>query len=260
MNRRTLNPLVSLVPSLVAAAILIVVWDVVIRVFDIKDFLAPSPWEMLAEIQRDSKTLMLACLLTGRAAVTGLIASVVLGTVIGFLFSQVGWLRRAFFPYAIFLQTVPIVAIAPILVLWIGNGIESVIAVSFILGLFPIITNVTSGMMSVPTEMVELFQLNRANAWQRFAKLQFPFTLPYLLTGVKIAGGLTVIGAIVGEFFVGYGNQGKGLGYMIRQSVEMNRTPQLFAVVFLSTLLGVFFFAATSCLDTIVLRKWSDRT
>ena len=169
-----------------------------------------------------------ACLLTGRAAATGLVASVVAGTAIGFFFSQVSWLRRAFYPYAIFLQTLPIVAIAPILVLWIGNRIESVIAVSFILGLFPIVTNVTSGMMAIPTEMIELFQINRAMRRHQFFKLQFPFAVPYLLTGVKVAGGLAVIGAIVGEFFVGFGNQGKGLGYLIRQSVEMSRTPQLF--------------------------------
>ena len=260
MKKRLMALFVNVGPSLIAAIVLVIAWDVFIRVYDIIDLVAPSPWEMLSEIQRDSKTLSLACLLTGKAALCGLMASVIAGTAIGFLFSQVAWLRRAFYPYAIFLQTVPIVAVAPILVLWIGNGIESVIAVSFILGLFPIITNVTSGMMSIPSEMIELFQINRANVWQRFVKLQFPFTVPFLLTGVKIAGGLTVIGAIVGEFFVGYGNQGKGLGYLIRQSVEMHRTPQLFAVVFLSTLLGVFFFVLTSCLDTIILRKWSDRT
>ena len=140
--------------------------------------------------------------------------------------------------------------------LWIGYGVASVIAVTFVLSLFPIVTNVTTGMLAVPKTYHELFTLNAASGWHRFWKLQFPSTIPHLITGIKISAGLATIGAIVGEYFVGHGADGLGLGFMIRQAVDMNRTERLFAVVLLSTLLGVTLFGLTSLLADTVLRRW----
>jgi NitT/TauT family transport system permease protein len=248
-----------LLPPGVAAVVFFVAWALIIRVFDIRPFLAPTPTGMLAALFKDFETMMRACLLTGKASISGLLLSTAMGTAVGVVFAQIPLLRRAMYPYAIFLQTVPIVAIAPLLVLWIGNGLASVIAVAFILSLFPIVTNVTAGMTSVPESFEELFRLNHARPWQRFTKLQFPHAIPHLMTGIKISGGLAVIGSIVGEFFVGYGAEGRGLGYMIRQSVEMNRTDRLFAVVFLSTLLGVLIFASVCVVADVVLKRWNQR-
>jgi NitT/TauT family transport system permease protein len=211
---------------------------------------------MFAVMSADRATLATACWLTGRAAVAGLGISILVGTMVGVIFAKSSLLRRGFYPYAIFLQTVPVVAFAPILVLWIGYGTASVIAVTFVLSLFPIITNVTVGMLAVPKTFHELFTLNAATDWQRFWKLQFPFTIPHLITGIKVSAGLATIGAIVGEYFVGHGADGLGLGFMIRQAVDMNRSERLFAVVLLSTLLGVGLFSLTSLLADTALKRW----
>ena len=246
----------NLLPPLIAAVILLIAWDVAIRVFDIKKFIAPSPFEMVESMVNDRGILLNACWLTGRAAVAGLGLSIVIGTATGVLFAKSAILRRGLYPYAIFLQTVPVVAFAPLLVLWIGYGVASVIAVTFVLSLFPIVTNVTTGMLAVPKTYHELFTLNTASGLHRFWKLQFPSTIPHLITGIKISAGLATIGAIVGEYFVGHGADGLGLGFMIRQAVDMNRTERLFAVVLLSTLLGVTLFGLTSFMADTVLRRW----
>ena len=246
----------KLLPPLVAAIVLLVVWDLAVRIFDIKNFIAPSPGEMVEAMLTDRVVLMKACWLTGRAAVGGLGLSILIGTAVGVLFAKSTLLRRGLYPYAIFLQTVPVVAFAPLLVLWIGYGVASVIAVTFVLSLFPIITNVTVGMLAVPKTYHELFTLHSATGWQRFWKLQFPFTIPHLITGIKVSSGLATIGAIVGEYFVGHGADGLGLGFMIRQAVDMNRTERLFAVVLLSTLLGVGLFSITNILADTVLKRW----
>lgn len=244
---------------MIAAGAFFIAWAAVVHWGRIEPFLVPSPWAVLKALAEDRQILLVACLLTGQAAVAGLALSILVGTIIGLVFTQVPVLRRALFPYAIFLQTVPIVAIAPLIVLWMGYGIVSVIVVAFILSLFPIITNVTAGMTSVPASYDELFRLNRATFWQRFTKLQFPYAIPHLMTGIKVSGGLAVIGSIVGEFFVGYAGQDPGLGFLIRQSSEMVRTDRLFAVVLLATLLGVCIFATVCLLSDVVLRRWNQR-
>ena len=243
-------------PPILAALLFLVFWQFAVSFWKIKPFLVPPPGAVLQSLFEDRARLANAWWLTGKAAITGLALSFVVGSAVGMLFAQFQWLRFAFYPYAIFLQTVPIVAIAPVLVLWLGYGARGVIAVAFVLSLFPIIANMTAGLLSVPVPLHELFQLNRATRWQRLQKLQLPFAIPYLATGLKTSSGLSVIGAIVGEFFVGYGGKGFGLGYLIRTSAEGYQTPTLFATVILSTLLGVAVFAVVGGLAELILRRW----
>jgi len=238
--------LTRVAPPLIASAVFVGLWAVAIQLFQVKSFLAPMPGDVWRVFVRERDSLWHACWLTGQAAIFGLLLSVVCGFVVAAVFSQSKIVRYSLYPYAIFLQTVPIVAIAPLLVMWFGYGGSGVIAVAFILSVFPIIANVTEGMTSVPRSLHELFDLNRASRWQRFTKLQVPYSLPYLVTGVRTSSGLSVIGAIVGEFFVGYGGDGFGLGYLIRVTAERFQTDQLFAAVILSTLLGVMIFAVVS--------------
>ncbi|MEZ6115834.1 MAG: ABC transporter permease [Pirellulaceae bacterium] len=246
-------------PPLLAAVALVTLWDLAVRLGDIRPYLVPSPSVVAATLWSERSVLGTGFWLTSQAAICGLLGGTFLGTIIGVVFAQSIAVRRAFYPYAIFLQTVPIVAIAPLLVLWLGQGIQSVIAVAFVLSLFPIVTNVTVGMTSIPSSLLDLFTMYGANRWQRFYKLQFPFALAHLVTGVRISSGMAVIGAIVGEFFVGYGGRGRGLGYLIREAVEMNRTDRLFAVVILSTLLGVCLFVLTGLFSDKLLSRWTMR-
>lgn len=243
-------------PPLGASVVFILLWAAAIRIFQIKSFMAPTPGHVWNVLVRDREMLLQACWLTGQSALLGLLLSIVVGFLVASVFSQSTWIRYSLYPYAIFLQTVPIVAIAPLLVMWFGYGIAGVIAVAFILSLFPIIANVTEGMTTVPKALHELFDLGAASRWQRYAKLQVPYSLPFLATGVRTSSGLSVIGAIVGEFFVGYGGGAFGLGYLIRSTAERYQTDRLFAAVVLSTLLGVLIFSLVSLIAENVLSRY----
>ncbi len=248
--------LLRVVPPLMAAILLLILWALAVEIWHIKDYLLPKPSSVMLQLWSDRSRLLYGFWLTGKAALAGLVLSLLIGTVISTVFAQSSILRYAFYPYAIFLQTVPIVAIAPLLVMWLGFGSRGVIAVAFVLSLFPIIANLTAGLTSVPPRLQELFTLYRASRWQRLIKLQFPHAVPNLMTGLKTSSGLSVIGAIVGEFFVGYGDKGFGLGYLIRSAAESYQTASLFAAVILSTLLGILVFASVSLVSEWVLRRW----
>jgi len=206
------------------------------------------------EIALPTESLLSGTWLTAKAALTGLALSILIGTLVAFAFSQSRFVRSGFYPYAIFLQTVPIVAIAPLVIVWFGRGFQSVVVVAFLISLFPIITNTTTGLLSVNNDLRDLFRLHNASWWQSLLKLQFPISIPYLLAGIKIAAGGAVIGAIVGEFFVG--STSHGLGYLIRNKSEQLRTDELFAAVIASTLLGVAVFAAITLFGDWVLKRW----
>src|SRR5262249_18495250 len=145
------------------------------------------------------------------AALLGFAMSLAAGTALALVFSQSRIVQRSIYPYAIFLQTVPIVAIAPVLILWFGYGLAGVVSVSFILSLFPIITNATAGLTMVDANLIELFEVNNASRGQMLFKLRLPNAVPNLVTGAKISCGLSVIGAIVGEIYAGFQGDNYGL-------------------------------------------------
>ena len=177
---------------------------------------------------------------------------------IAVLFSQSRILERSLYPYAIFLQTVPIVAIAPLIVLWIGHGLYGIVAVSFIISLFPIIVNTTAGLTSTSAELLELFALNGASRWQTLTKLRIPNAVPSMLTGAKISCGLSVIGAIVGEFFVGHTTTHYGLGYLVLSTSQNLKTAHLFAAVIASALLGIALFGIVTLTGSTLLARWGS--
>ena len=179
-----------------------------------------------------------------------------IGTLIGIAFSQSAIVRRSFYPYAILLQTVPSVALAPLVILWFGHGFTSVVVVAFIISLFPIITNSTAGLLAVDRNLVELFQMANASRLQALWKLRLPNSIPQIITGAKIACGLSVIGAIVGEFSAGYGTDRFGLGYLITQNSTKLETDYLFAAVLAAMLLGVAIFGSVSLVGELILRLW----
>jgi NitT/TauT family transport system permease protein len=198
---------------------------------------------------------------TAAGAVCGFVMSVIFGTLIAVIFSQSALIRRSFFPYAIFLQTVPIVAVAPLIVLWSGTGFRSVVIVSFIVSLFPVVTNGTAGLTAIDPDLIDLFHLHGASRWQTLVKLRLPSAVPSIVTGARTSSGLAVIGTIVGEFFVGYdASERFGLGYLIQQSSEQLKTDLLFGAVLLSTLLGLVVFLAVGGIGATILRRWDDGT
>ena len=250
----------TLAPPAASSLVVLALWHWSVTIFEIQPFLLPGPLVVAEAIDHNMPALIHATGLTATGAAAGFGLSFCAGLVIAILFSQSRLIERSLYPYAIFLQTVPIVAIAPLIVLWIGHGLSGVIAVSFILSLFPIVVNATSGLTTIHPDLVDLFSLNRASRWQILIKLRLPNAVPSMLTGARISCGLSVIGAIVGEFFAGYGAEDYGLGYLIILTNAQTKTAYLFAAILCSTFLGLAFFVATSSVSRAVMRRWDWNT
>lgn len=230
------------------------IWHLAVTLWSISPVLFPGPLEVAAAMWKIRNDLLLAVGRTALAAFCGLSLSIALGTLIAFAFSQSSAIRRAFYPYAVLLQTVPIIAIAPVVIVTLGRGFLSISLVASILSLFPIITSTTTGLLQVDASLLDLFRLNRATRLQTLLRLRVPSALPYLISGIRISSGSSIVGAIVGEFFVGSGTP--GLGALIqRKSASLNMS-ELYATVFVATLLGTFVFAGITALGEAILRRW----
>ncbi|QGJ71018.1 Binding-protein-dependent transport systems inner membrane component [Planctomycetales bacterium 10988] len=248
----------DLFPPVALFGLVLIAWDVAVWWFAIPPFLLPRPMQILGTFHEEDSRLVWATLVTGQGALGGFGLSLAVGITLGLIFSQSRIIRQSCYPYAIFLQTVPIVAIAPLVVTWFGTGFFSVLLVSFIISLFPIITNATAGLMAVDPGLIDLFRINRATRWQTLFKLRFPNSIPHLVTGAKTSAGLAVVGAIVGEFFVGYGSGQAGLGNLILQTMNQMKTDLLFASVIASASLGVAIFGLVNALGGTLLKRWQQ--
>lgn len=248
----------TVLPPLALFAVVIAVWQTCVVHYRLKPYVLPSPLAVGQALVNDRSLLTTAVAYTGSAALCGFLASLLIGTLIAFVFAQSRMIRSSSYPYFIFLQTVPIVAIAPLIVRWCGNGFQSVVLVAFILSLFPILSNGTQGLLQIDPNLLDLFRLNNATRWQILTKLRFPSAIPGLLAGAKTASGLAVVGAIVGEFFVGYGSKRFGLGYLINTTNDQLQIDRLFAAVFTSTLFGIAIFAMVNLISMTILKRWYD--
>jgi len=240
-------------------AALLLLWIAIIHLFHIPPYLLPSPAQVARAAAANLPSLLTSLGITAAAAAGGLLASIAIGVLIALLFAQSRWVRRMFYPYTILLQTVPIVAIAPLILMWIGAGIFSVGLIAFIICLSPIIANTTQGLISVDRNMVDLFTMNKASRGQILLRLRLPHALPSLFTGIRISSGIAVIGAITGELFAGSTRVGVGgLGYAIQYASAQLQTDYLFALVATATVLGFAFFFTVMFLEWYFLHKWHE--
>ena len=246
----------TLAPPLVALALILATWEVLARALQIPAFLLPPPSAVARATLAELGDLALAASVTGRAALYGFLMSACVGTLVAIAMSTSRILERAFYPYTVFLQTVPIVAIAPLLVLWFGAGMRSVMVSSFIVSVFPVITNALSGIRSVEPALRDLFRLYGASRLSTLTKLELPAALPAIVTGLRVAAGLSVIGAIVGEFVAGFSESGAGLGIVILSSYRQMRTDLLFSAVLFAALLGLVLFGAVNLAGHLLLSRW----
>jgi NitT/TauT family transport system permease protein len=231
-------------------------WEGLILVFALPRYLLPSPRLVANTMLEQSAELWMAFLLTGSAALLGFLLSLFCGFIISVGFALSPWLKKGLFPYAVFFQTVPIIAIAPLIILWLGHGYWGVVIVALILSIFPIISGTTVGLTQCSPEHLELFQLHEASTLQRLLKLQIPNAWPEFIAGARISAGLCVIGAIVGEFSSGFGTQHFGLGYLILFTSGQLKTDYLFACILCSTLLGFIAFTSTNIFGSLFLKKF----
>lgn len=235
----------------------LVVWQVVVWSLGIHPIVLPGPVAVFQEMWVQRWKLARGAAVTGAAALSGLTISIFVGALVAILFSQSAKLRAALYPYVIFLQTVPIVAIAPLLIIWSGNNFRTIVLVSVIISIFPIVSNTTAGLLSINENLRDLFRLNGATRSQTLWKLRIPAAVSHLVLGARISCGLAVIGAIVGEFFVGNSGSYDGLGTIMTLWQGRQNTTGLMAAVFVSTLLGVAFFAAVNIVSRTLLRRWT---
>jgi NitT/TauT family transport system permease protein len=245
--------------SIVVLACLLGLWQLVVSLNHVPAYILPGPVAVAHALRQNFASLLNSLLITTEEAVGGLAASILVGVAVAMVFAQWRRLRQLLFPYTILLQTVPIVAIAPLIILWVGAGIFSVTIVTFIICLAPIIANTTQGLISVDENLVNLFLMYKASPAQTLFKLRLPHALPNLFTGIRISAGISVIGGITGELFAGSTRVGEGgLGYAIIYANNQMETAYLFALVLAATVLGFSFFFLTTFLEWLALHNWHE--
>jgi len=242
----------------VVAVIVIGLWQMLVTVYDVPSYIVPSPSVVLDTLAADRALLLRSLASTLDIALTALFVATIVGAAIALVFVQSRWIEMSFFPYAILLQVTPIVAIAPLIIIWVKNTHAALVLCAVVVAIFPIISNTTLGLRSVDPGLLDLFRLCRASRWQILTRLRVPSALPYFFGGLRIASGLAQIGAVVAEFVAGTGGQGAGLAYQILLAGIQLNIPRLFAALVLIAVAGILLFAATVALSTLALRRWHE--
>jgi NitT/TauT family transport system permease protein len=238
---------------------LVVLWQLSLWLFKIPPYMLPPPGAVAHSVLTHLTSLLEATEITAEESLGGLAASIVIGVVVALIFAQSRWVRKMLYPYTILLQTVPIVAIAPLILMWVGAGTGSVALIAFIISLAPIIANTTQGLISVDENLVHLFLMHNASPAQKLFKLRLPHAVPSLFVGIRIASGISVIGAITGELYAGSSQVGVGgLGYSILYASSQLQTDYLFALVFAATVLGFSFFFVVTFFEWYFLHRWHE--
>jgi NitT/TauT family transport system permease protein len=245
-------------PPLILGVQMLVGWEALVRLAGIPSYILPGPWTIARTLVDDWQTLLASWWITMSIAVAALAAAVLLGVGLAVLFSASKWVERSFFPYAVILQVTPIVAIAPLIIVWVNDLRLSLLICAWIVAFFPILSNTTLGLNSADRNLVDLFRLYRASGWQRLVHLRLPSALPYFLAGLKISGGLSLIGAVVAEFVAGTGGAQSGLAWRILESGYQLKVPRMFAALALISLSGILLFLALSLVSHLCLRRWHE--
>ncbi len=252
----TLAAMRTITAPLVAVVLLLGCWQVAVMVADISPFLLPRPTVIAHSMWSNREVLFDATLSTATAALAGFALAALVGIIGGSVIAAVPVLRRSLYPLATILQMVPLVAVAPLLVIWLGFGLPTAIAASAVVAVFPVLASTIDGLRSVDPGLREVFLLAEAPPWTRWRKLDLPASIPAIVTGLRIAAGLAVIGAIVGEFVSGYGGSRAPLGIVVMTAMREARTELVFGAVALCAVVGFVLFGVVSTLGWLLLRRW----
>ncbi|MEM8810898.1 MAG: ABC transporter permease [Cyanobacteria bacterium P01_G01_bin.38] len=244
---------------LIVGILAVVVWDVGVRVTQTPPYILPGPGLVIKTLIEEWPDLFPSMLVTVQITVVAFIAAVVSGLLIAILFTQSKWIERSFFPYAVILQTTPIVAIAPLIIIWLQNNtFLALVVCAWIVAFFPIVSNTTLGLNSADHNLRNLFELYGASRWQTLLYLRLPAALPYFLGGLRISGGLALIGAVVAEFVAGTGGARSGIAYQILMSSFNLQIPRMFAALMMTTVLGIIIFVGLTVLSDQLLKHWHE--
>jgi NitT/TauT family transport system permease protein len=238
--------------------VLVALWQIIVTAYDVPSYLVPSPALVARTLLRDWPLLSASLVFTLEITLLALAAAVVLGVAIAFLFVQSTVVEASLFPYAVLLQVTPIVAIAPLIIIWVNDTRVALVLCATIVALFPIVSNTTLGLRSVDPGLLDLFSLHRATRWQTLVRLRVPSALPYFFAGLRVSAGLALIGAVVAEFVAGTGGAVSGLAYQILLSGLQLNIPRLFAALFLIAVTGIVLSTLTAFAARSALRRWHE--
>ncbi len=243
-------------PALVLAAALLA-WESYVRLCNVPPYILPAPSLVATTLAADRAVLFPALLVTLATTLKALAAAVAGGVALAALFAQSKWAERAFLPVAIILQVTPIIAITPLLLIYL-DAANAVLVCAFLVAFFPILSNTALGLASVDRNLVDLFALYRASRWRALILLRLPAALPYFLGGLRIGGGLALVGAIAAELAAGAAGKGAGLAFRIIEAGYRLNIPRMFAALFLICLTGVAIFSSLAALSALLLRRWHE--
>jgi NitT/TauT family transport system permease protein len=249
--------LVRIMLPVVVLAMGVAAWEIVVRVNDIPPYVLPGPGAVFRTLLNDWPVLWRSLLTTLQTTLEGFVAATVGGIVLALLFNQSKWLEYSLFPYAVILQVTPVIAIAPLLLIYLPQQ-SAVIVCAWIVGFFPVLSNTTLGLNSVDRNLAGLFQLYGASRLQTLRYLKLPSALPFILGGLRIAGGLSLIGAVVAEIAAGSAGAGSGLAYRIAESGYRLNIPRMFAALLLLSAAGIVIYGLLALTSHLLLRRWHE--
>lgn len=242
----------------VILALALIGWEVGVTVNEVPHYILPSPSLIATTLVNDWGTLYGSLLVTLQITFSALIVATIGGAGLAILFTQSKWVEISFFPFAVVLQVTPVIAIAPLILIYVDTVQVALLICAWIVAFFPILSNTTLGLNSADHNLRNLFELYGATRWQTLLHLRLPASMPYFLGGLKIAGGLSLIGAIVAEFAAGSAGSGSGLAYRILESGYRLNIPRMFAALFMISVTGILIFMAFSLLNHLLLRRWHE--
>jgi NitT/TauT family transport system permease protein len=250
--------LAQIAVPVVMLALLLVGWQAYVVLANVPHYILPSPLQIAAAFGDDHSTLLRALFVTLQTTFLALAIALVTGVALAVLMAQSKWIELALFPYAVILQVTPIVAIAPLILIYTSTTEQALLICAWLVAFFPVLSNTAQGLRSTDHNLLNLFELYGASRWQTLMHLRLPNALPYFLAGLRIAGGLALIAAVVAEFAAGTPGANAGLAFRLIEAQHRLNIPRLFAALVLLSLTGVAIYGITSVISWLLLRKWHE--
>ncbi len=247
-----------IVMPVAVGALMLVIWEAGVRLGDVPPYILPGPIAVVGALVDDGGSLLTSLWITLEVTISAFALAALGGGALAVLFSRSRWIELSLYPYAVILQVTPIVAIAPLIIIWVKDTYLSLLICAWIVAFFPVLSNATLGLTSTDHNLLNLFQLYGASRRQVLWYLRVPSAMPYYLGGLRIAGGLALIGAVVAEFVAGTGGTNTGLAYRILEAGYRLQIPRMFAALLLISLTGILIFVALSLVSHLILRRWHE--
>lgn len=254
-----MNAVAKYATPAILGVVVLLLWELLVRYFDVPPFVLPAPSAIGQAFSDNFTSLMASLWTTLRVTLEAMVAAFVGATALAILFSQSKLIENALYPYAVILQVTPVIAITPLIIIWVGfERIDlALVIIGFIVAFFPVLSNTTLGLRSTDRNLIDLFRLYGASRWQILWRLQLPSALPYMLGAMKISGGLALIGAVIGEFSAGSGTA-TGLGWRITEAGNRLEIAKMFAALGILAALGIAIFSVFTLVEWALLHRWHE--